>query len=376
MHVCQFVHTLNYGDAISGEALTIHRTLSENDIASSLYSVHAHEKVKKARLPYTQFASDYAAMTARGESVVLLLHYSIASPLNDLVLQTEGVVRALIYHNLTPVEWFTSYNERVARDLIVGREELPSLVKEMDIVLADSSFNRDELSGMGYQGAEVLPLPLDETKWGLGANSGIARMLKASGKRNLLHVGRFAPNKCIEDIIKGFYFYHHKIEKKSHLWLIGSDIDTEIYSFELRRLISELLLREAVTIVGTVSDCELRAFYENSDLYLVMSEHEGFCVPLLEAMHFGLPIIAYQACAIPETLGDAGVLISRKSPADLGELMHAVLEDEALRTELKNRGLARVRLFSESAFSRMLTERFIEPAQNILDERRVRSQAG
>lgn len=265
MRIDQFVHTLNYGDAISGEALAIRRILRGMSIESEIYSVHAHEKVEDIARDWQEFHS--ACSTATDPSAVLL-HYSIASPLNQLFLELEGISRGVIYHNLTPVHWFTNYNARVADDLVKGREELPTLLSQVDLVLADSSYNLEELKQLGRSAGNVLPLPLDESKWSVVANKGIARNLRSQGEKNLLHVGRIAPNKRIEDIIKAFYFYHHKIEEKSRLWLIGMDIDTEIYSFELRRLVAELRLKDAVQFVGSVSDGELRAFYENSDLYL------------------------------------------------------------------------------------------------------------
>ncbi len=350
MHIHQFVHTLNYGDAISGEAITIRRLLRERGIDSSIYSVHAHEKVEDCVRRVENFASDLQRAREAGEDVRLVLHYSIASPLNQLLIQTEGVSKVMIYHNLTPDRWYAPYNQRVTRDLRTGRRELTSLLKQMDWVLADSEYNARELSGFGHSEAQVLPLVLDTTKWNISANPGIANIMRSQGEKNILHVGRFAPNKKIEDIIKAFYFYHHKIEQKSRLWLVGSDIDTEIYSFELRQLVSELRLKEAVNFIGTVSDDELKALYQGADAYVCMSEHEGFCVPLLEAMHFELPVIAFDACAVPETLAGGGLLVAEKDPMELAELIHIAVSDTAVRSELISRGHARVAAFSEASF--------------------------
>lgn len=338
--ISQFVHTLNYGDAISGEAVAIRQLLSQWSIANTIYSVHAHEKMKQHCKNYQQFEAGRA----------LILHYSIGSPLNEVFYQTQGVKKVLIYHNLTPEKYFLGYNTRVVRDLRQGRQELPRLLSACDLVLADSSYNKQELDELGYPMSQVLPLPLDISKWSVPANPGIARALRGHGGKNFLHVGRLAPNKCIEDIIKSFYFYHHKINQKSRLWLIGIDCDTEIYSFELRRLISELRLKEAVTFVGSVHDGELRAFYENSDLYLCMSEHEGFCLPLVEAMYFGLPVIAYNACATGETLGTGGLLLEKKAAAEIAELMNLVIEDSALREALIHHGKQRAAVFTSQSF--------------------------
>ena len=359
MQVHQFVHTLNYGDAISGEALAIRRILQSTGISSEIYSVHAHEKLKDVAIDFREFDSMYQQALTDSEDVLIILHYSIASPLNDLFKTLENATRAIIYHNLTPVRWFLNHNSRVVADLRRGIAELPELANIADIVLADSDYNRQELVGYGATSAEVLPLLLDNEKWKIDANPGICGVLNGHGGKNFLHVGRLAPNKCIEDIIKAFYFYHHKINQDSRLWLVGMDIDTEIYSFELRRLVTELRLRDAVTFVGAVSDDELKAFYQESDGYLCMSEHEGFCVPLLEAMHFGLPIIAFDACAVGETLADAGILVAEKQPALIAELMELVVTDNELIEVLRAKGRIRVNEFDSEQFARQLREKLL-----------------
>ncbi len=368
MEIHQFVHTLHYGDAISGEALVIRRKLREMGIHSEIYSLHAHEKVKDIARDWQEFTADCDTAQAAGRSVAVVLHYSIASPLNDLFVSTSGILRAIIYHNLTPVHWFSRYNARVTADLIKGRDELPQLLEHVDVALADSSYNRDELLAMGCQQAEVLPLLIDEQKWQIEPNAGITSILRAHGGVNLLHVGRIAPNKCIEDIIKTFYFYHHKINEDSRLWLIGGEIDTEIYAFELRRLVTELRLSHAVSFVGSVSDTELCAFYQNADAYLCMSEHEGFCVPLLEAMHFKVPVIAYDAGAVRETLGDGGALIERKAPAELAELVDCILHDRQLRDRMTTQGAARVASFNEQRFEENLKQRLVAPISALAEQ--------
>ncbi|MCC6933508.1 MAG: glycosyltransferase [Deltaproteobacteria bacterium] len=357
MRIDQFVHTLNYGDAISNEALTIQRLLRAQGIASDIYVIHAHEQVKQ----YVRYwaTNRDEILAGKDSQQAIILHYSIASPLNAAFSDLRQLKRVLVFHNLTPAHWFLSYNDRVVKDLEVGFSELPRLLPQADLLLADSAYNKKELLAFGAKDVNVLPLPLDSQKWSVAANAGIAAALRDHGGKNILHVGRLAPNKCIEDIIKAFYFYHHKIEKKSKLWLIGIDIDTEIYSFELRRLVSELRLEGDVEFVGAVADCELRAFYENSDLYLCTSEHEGFCVPLLEAMYFALPVIAYDACAVGETLGDGGVLIDHKRPAEIAEIMNLLLADNSLRAGLLTAAKARAVEFGLEKFEKLLQSELI-----------------
>lgn len=359
MHCYQFVHTLNYGDAISNEALLIRRLLQEAGFGSEIVAVHAHEKVAgECRL--LQTCAEELRTKQLGQAGVLL-HYSIASPLNTLFTELPNFYRTVVYHNLTPERWFHGYNARVVNDLRLAREELRIVSRAADRVVSDSEFNRKELSEISGVSGSVLPLALDQKKWAIPSNGGIASILRGHGGKNFLHVGRIAPNKCIEDIIKTFYFYHHKINKESRLWLIGSDIDTEIYSFELRKLVRDLHLESAVIFVGSVADSELKSFYENSDLYLVMSEHEGFCVPLVEAMHFGLPVIAFENSAVGETLGDGGLRLQRKSPAETAELCSLVLRDDAFRQKMIIAGKARADQFSLERFTQALKSHVIDP---------------
>ena len=351
MRVFQLIHTLNYGDAISGEALTIKRLLSEQGIKNEIYGLQAHELLKGEMRPWSELSAQIAV--EQGDTVVIL-HYSIGSPLNDLYRNLSGVKRILVYHNLTPAHWFANYNHRVCNDLKLGLEELPGLLACSERLVADSEFNKRELQQLGYEHAHVLPLVLDEQKWSIPENPGITRILSNTGGPNWLHVGRVAPNKCIEDIIKAFYFYCHKIQKKSRLWLVGHDIDTEIYSFELRRLVGHLHLEQNVTFVGSIADSELKSFYSHCDLYVCMSEHEGFCVPLIEAMYFGLPVIAYSSSAIDQTVGEAGVLVENKQPHLIAELADLVVGDQGLRKDMVQRGNAQAQQFGLEPFREKL----------------------
>lgn len=349
MRIFQLLHTLNYGDAISGEALIIKRELCKIGIESKIFGLNAHDNVKSEMHDWKDLGIHIASAEKCSDVVCVLLHYSIGSPLNALYKGLKNVRRVLIYHNLTPAHWFANYNARVYEDLREGLSELPDLLAVSELVLADSDFNKAELEKLGRNDVFVLPLALDEEKWSVSENPGIVNVL-ACTKINWLHVGRIAPNKCVEDIIKAFYFYQHKICKCSKLWLIGHDIDTEIYSFELRRIVAHLHLELSVSFVGAISDAELKAFYRHSHVYMCMSEHEGFCVPLLEAMYFGLPVIAYNNTAIGQTLGEAGLLLNEKFPSLIAELANEVVMNENLRQELIANGRERSSHFCLGSF--------------------------
>lgn len=347
----QLVHTLSYGDAISGEVLALQRTFRELGHESEIYSINTHPHYRGQTRDYRDFPGDFT-----GE---VILHLSLGSPLSALYLSLTRARRTIIYHNLTPARWFAGVNPRIVRDITQGLGELPELCRASDRLIADSAFNAGELSELGFP-AQVLGLPIDPKRWQEPANAGIRALLAGDPVLHLLHVGRLAPNKCIEDIIKVFHFLHYHVSPGAKLWLVGIDIDTELYSFSLKRLARELEVDGAVQFVGGLSDGEVRAFYEGAGAYLCMSEHEGFCVPLIEAMHFGLPVFAFDSSAVADTVGNGGIVFREKRHAEIAELVGAVAQDAEMRQRLTAAGRARVAELSYDKFVREVQSIFIQ----------------
>jgi L-malate glycosyltransferase len=337
----QLVHTLSYGDAISTEVLALQRVLHACGIGSDIFALNTH--------PYYREKTKSLNDVVRDSESRYLFHYSLGSPLNDFFRSLASHQRILVYHNITPASYFDGVNPRVARDIREGLSDLPEMVKLSSLCIADSQFNANEIAHYDTP-VELLPLLIDDRRWSVTPNVGMMQLLAGDPSFHLLHVGRIAPNKKIEDIIKVFYFFHHHVEKKSVLWLVGIDTDTELYSFSLRQLIRDFRLEEAVRFTGGISDEEVAALYREADCFLTMSAHEGFCVPLIEAMHFELPILAYAAGAIPETLGDAGVLFYEKRPAEIAELLGIIRDNDTFRRSLIEKGKARKGAFTSEAF--------------------------
>ncbi len=345
----QLVHTLSYGDAISGEVLALQRAFHELGLDSEIFAINTHPKYRGLTRDYREFPSGF-----EGE---VILHLSLGSPLSALYLSLDRARRAIIYHNLTPAHWFSGVNPRIVQDITQGMTELPQLCGASDLILADSAFNAGELKKIGFDAA-VLPLPIDPKRWSEPANPGIASLLAGDPALHLLHVGRLAPNKCIEDIIKIFHFLHYHVSPQAKLWLVGIDIDTELYSFSLKRLARELEVDGAVQFVGSLSDGEVRALYEGADAYICMSEHEGFCVPLIEAMHFELPVIAFDSSAIADTVGAGGIIVREKRHAEIAELIGIVARDQELRGRLISAGKERV--------AQLSYEHFVQRVQDLI----------
>ena len=359
MVVSQFVHTLSYGDAISGEVLSINRAIKERGEVSHIFALNVHPKLEHliggsvTVVKPDSWREEILLNSRFTESDTIILHYSLGSLLNQIYLELNQPKRVLIYHNITPSKWYDSINRRVADDIKDGIGQLPELARISDELWADSEFNQSELSALGFE-SKVLPLPLDPTRWELESNSGVAQILSSDPSKHILHVGRLAPNKSIEDLLKIFYFFHHYVCPASKLWLVGIDIDTELYSFALTRFAYELGVEDVVNFTGGVSDGELKSYYQHSDAYLCMSEHEGFCVPILEALHFGLPVFAYDAGAVRGTLGGAGFLFQEKRHAEIAEFMGYVLEQPDLVDSAINAGRVQESRFTFEKFGERL----------------------
>jgi glycosyltransferase involved in cell wall biosynthesis len=337
----QLVHTLSYGDAISSEVLALDRAWRELGCVSEIVALHTHPRYQ-GKTKHLEWAEGQSPDT-------LVLHYSLGSPLNDLYRVSNATERVLIYHNITPPHWFRSVNPRVCRNIEAGIRDLEELCRLSDRIIADSPYNASEIEAFGLS-AEVLPLPIDPSRWTVSANPGIAQMLRADPRPHLLHVGRIAPNKRLEDLIKLLFVLHTAFQKKAVLWLVGIDTDTELYGFALKRMAREFGLEDYVRFTGGLTDEEVRSFYENSSLYLCMSEHEGYCYPVVEAMHFGLPVVAYNAGAIATTIGEGGLIVDTKDPGLLGALVAELLDDAELRRDMIKAGRTQVAAASFERF--------------------------
>ncbi|HEU0105791.1 MAG TPA: glycosyltransferase, partial [Vicinamibacteria bacterium] len=173
----------------------------------------------------------------------------------------------------------------------------------------------------------------------------VVRRLYDDGRTNIVFVGRIIPNKKIDDLIRVFALYQRLFDRQSRLLLVGDYRGQEKYYDRLQDLVRERHAEEVV-FTGQVDDDELRAAYASADLFLCLSEHEGFCVPLLEAMAFGIPVVAFDAGAVRETLRGGGVLLRDKEPAAVAGLVRRLLTDDALRArvmETQERAMAEVR---------------------------------
>jgi len=323
--VHQLLAALSYGDAIGNEALAIQRHLRGMGFESEIYAERVHPRMARLARPLWRYSE------VSSKDSVCLFHFSIGSAAGRLIHPAPDRLVS-IYHNITPAHFFLGFHRHLAGLCYHGRRELRAFAPRTELALGDSEFNRRELEEAGYARTGVLPIVLDLARYDRPAAPVVDRMFR-DGRRNLLFVGRVIPNKRIDDLIRVFAVYQRYLEPRSRLLLVGEHKGFERYYDRLRQLVAELRVEEVV-FTGHVDDDELLAYYRLADLFLCLSEHEGFCVPLVEAMHFGVPVVAYDASAVAETLRGGGVLLRDKSPALVAELVDRVINDAALRASV------------------------------------------
>jgi glycosyltransferase involved in cell wall biosynthesis len=341
----QLVPNLAFGDAISQQALTLQGMIRALGLESEIHAEHVDVRLAGRARPYRAIREDPEA--------AVLYHFSLGSEVTDTFRALRNR-RGLVYHNITPPGYFHGVNERVAALCARGREELAGLKAASALAIADSEFNRAELEALGFPSTAVLPIVLDPGRSRLRAVRRLERPYR-DGHTNFLHVGRLVPNKRIEDVLKVFWFYRRKINPDSRLFLVGIDTDMEVYSFALREMVQDLGI-SGVVFAGRVTERELGSYYRLAHVYLCMSEHEGFCAPLVEAMHFGVPVVAYAATAVPETVAGGGALVSTKDFPRIAELAALLCEDATLRARVVEAGRRRAAEFLPEAVLPKLRE--------------------
>jgi glycosyltransferase involved in cell wall biosynthesis len=258
----------------------------------------------------------------------------------------------LVYHNITPPEFFIDVHDQLVEQCFKGRRELGIYPARVDLALGDSAFNRLELEALGFSPTAVLPVVPDFAHLELEPNDLVAGQFDDDWT-NVLFVGRIIPNKRIEDVIRYFHAYQRSFNPRSRLLLVGSYGGFEKYLSMLHELVVELGTSNVV-FAGHVTDAELTAYYDVADLFLCASAHEGFCVPLVEAFYKQIPVVAYAATAVPDTMDGAGVLYSTRAPLEVAAIVDAVLSDAALYDAIVSKQEEAVARLRAQDFDRMV----------------------
>lgn len=331
----QFVPAIAAADATSAHALEVRSVLRGMGLESEIFVADDAPPAEGA-LPASTFVER--------SGTAVIYQFAIGSTLTESLLESS-VPLALNFHNLTPPEHFDPWNPDLASGLRWSMGQLRQIARRTTLGIAVSEYNAAELARVGVQETVVAPFLFDVERLPPAVDEPRTRP-SASGSR-WLFVGRLAPNKAQHDVIRAFATHRQLFDADSVLHLVGASAAPS-YERALRSLARALGVESAVTFTGPVSPAELSARYAAADVFVCLSDHEGFCVPLLEAMHFGVPIVAYGSSAIPETLGPGGLCLPDKAPALVAAAVRRVLGDPAVRSGLVAAGRERLADFDLS----------------------------
>jgi glycosyltransferase involved in cell wall biosynthesis len=335
--VHQVLATLGYGDAIGHEVLGIQRALTSAGYESEIFVETADRRLEHLTMDYREMVGSIAPED------VLVHHFSIGSRASRTAYALPGRM-ALVYHNITPPEYFIGVHKDLVKLCFRGRRELTAYISRCEIALGDSEYNRAELQALGFTRTGVLPVVPDFVHLDVEPDLLSAGQFD-DGWTNVLFVGRVIPNKKFEDVVRAFHVYRARHNPRSRLLLVGSYSGFERYLAMLTGLVARLGTPD-VHFLGHVSNEELTALYDVADLFLCASEHEGFCVPLVESFYKNVPVVAYAATAVPATMDGGGVLYRTKDPFEVARVMDAILDDPAVEDAVlasQDAALARLR---------------------------------
>jgi len=337
VRIVQLVPALHKGDAIGNNALAIRNLFCSLGEDAEIQYLEADPDIAYEGRPV--LLEDKGA----DKSTVWIMHYALPSALDGFFREVSGR-KIIVYHNITPSEYLTGYPQfqQLAR---AGRESLRALRDVPDIAVADSEFNRRELESMGFAATREIPIYLDLETYRTSSNPVIEEIFR-NDYVNILYVGRITPNKCHHDLIRFYGFYKRFVRSRSRLFLVGKWGGFERYQHQLSLMAEDLKLGD-IHFTGRVSHGELMTYYSLADVFVSMSEHEGFGVPLVEAMLFKLPVLAYSAAAVPGTMGGAGVLFhDKKHFIELAELLEMIHTEPELREKIIQAQIQRLKGFA------------------------------
>ena len=351
MIVNQWVPAAHRGDAVGDSARRTRDMLRALGHTADVFAITIDDSLRNDIRPFDADGATRGDLTS--------FHYALPSPMTEAFVSLSGG-RVLQYHNITPAHFFTPYEPALFRLAVLGRRELATLAGRVDLALGDSEYNRRELEKVGFGNTGVLPIAVDTKRLNQLARRPALERVLDDGLTNILFVGRLAPNKKIEDHILLAEHYRRYVDANCRFIFVGRHDAVPRYFTMIRSLVSELNSSHGEVarfwFTGSVPDEDLATFYRTASAYVSLSEHEGFCVPLLEAMAADVPVLAYSAAAVPETMGDAGVQFAPKNFEYAAELLGLLVYDEALRAAVLEGQRARLMNFSDAAMRERLAQ--------------------
>jgi glycosyltransferase involved in cell wall biosynthesis len=326
MVINQWVPAAHKGDAIGDSARRVRTLLRAMGHESEVYALTIDDELQADVRAFGDASATSGDLT--------IFHYALPSPMTAAFASLPSG-RVLQYHNVTPARYFAPYDPTLFRLASLGREELGTLVGHADLALGDSDYNRRELDAMGFGRTGVFPIAVDTERITRPVHRPALESILDDGLVNFLFVGRIAPNKKIEDHIRLAEMYKRHVDAYYRFIFVGRyDVVPRYYSM-IRALMTEFrLLNDRFVFTGPIPDEELAIYYRHAAVYISLSEHEGFCVPLVEAMAADVPVLAYSAAAVPDTLAGAGVQFAPKDLEYAAELLGSLAFDDGLRADV------------------------------------------
>ena len=346
MVINQWVPAAHRGDAVGDSARVVRDLLRQQGHSSNIYAMSIDDELKNQVRSFVEPESKTGDIT--------ILHFAVPSPMSDAFAKLKNR-RVIQYHNVTPAHFFAPHDPDIFRLAALGREELKRLTSQVDLALGDSDYNRKELKSLGFDRTGVFPIMVNTDRITNGVSLPALEECLDDGLANILFVGRIAPNKCIEDHIRLAEHYKRYVDTEYRFVFVGRTNAVPRYYAAIQGLMLQYKLPpERFLFVGSVTDDELAVYYKSATAYVSLSEHEGFCVPLVEAMATDLPILAYGSSAVGETLGGSGLCFKPKDLEYAAELLGLLVYDQELREQVITGQRQRLANFSIASGQRAL----------------------
>lgn len=326
--VVQIVASLNFGDAVGNDVMAIKRALKEEGYITEIYATTIHKKIPEG------IARKIYRLPELKENDIVIYHFAAEDPLVETIKKL-ACKKVLRYHNVTPPRFFHGFDSVAEKVTNAGLEQVKELRDYIDYVMTVSEFNKRDLENMGYRcPMYVVPILIQFDDYMQKPSEAVIRKY-SDGVKNIIFVGRVAPNKKIEDVIEAFEYYYQNVDKNTRLIIVGSYNEKDKYYKYLKKRLGGFKGNNVI-FTGHIAFDEILGYYKIADVFLCMSEHEGFCVPLVEAMYFKVPIVAYASTAVPDTLDGCGVLLEDKQPEVVANELERVLKNKGIIEEIIN----------------------------------------
>lgn len=355
MKIYQLLPTLSFGDAVSNDTLALEKVIRKMGYKTEIFAESIDPRLPKGSARFVE------KLPKLNDKDIILYHLSTGTKLNHKLAKMR-CRKIVVYHNITPPQFFEEYSIKAAQLCQSGLEGAAYLSDKVDYCLAVSEYNKQDLLAMGYKcPIDVLPILIPFGDYEKTPSQKVIDRY-SDGYTNLIFTGRIAPNKSQEDVIRAFYDYKKFYNPKSRLILVGAHNGMERYYHRLKSYINALELDDVI-FPGHIKFDEILAYYKIADVFLCQSEHEGFCVPLVEAMYFDVPVVAFDSSAICGTLGQGGLVLKDKDPVETAGVINRVVTDNALKEQVLRLQRERLKDFD----NQVIEQQFITYMQKFID---------